>query len=54
MQEIQNKLDEFCTYYNNHPIHTANIKTPKQMCIIGGLKDQVINSIISPETSSIL
>ena len=54
MQEIQNKLNEFRSYYNDHPIRTARGKTPKQMHIISGLKDQVVNTIISPKTHYIL
>ena len=54
MQEIQNKLNDFCSYYNDNPIHTGSRKTPQQMCIISSLKYQVINTIIYPETYSIL
>ena len=54
LPKIQKTLDEFRSYYNNHPIRSANGKTPKQMHVTAGLNDQVINSVLSPETSDIL
>ena len=54
LSKTQQKLDEFRSYCNDHPIRSANGKTPKQMHAIAGLKDQVINSVVSPETSFIL
>ena len=54
LSKIQQKLDEFRSYYNDHPIRSANGKTPKQMHVTAGLRDQVINSVVSPETSCIL
>ena len=51
---IQEELDKFRTYYNLHPMRSTSGKSPKQSCVIGGLKQQVANQIISAESLHIL
>ena len=51
---INEKLMELKTYFNDHPISTAEGKTPNQMYAISALRSQVINTSISAETIDIL
>ena len=51
---INEKLEEMKSYFNNHSIHLAGGKTPKQMHAFRGLHSQVINIPISPQTIDIL
>ena len=51
---INEKLMELKTYFNDHPICTAEGKTPNQMYAVSALHSQVINTSISAETIDIL
>ena len=51
---IQNELDGFKEHHNGHPIRTARAKSPIQICTMSALRDQLIHSTFSQNTSSIL
>ena len=51
---INKKLMELKNYFNDHPICSAEGKTPNQMYAISALRSQVINTSISAETIDIL
>ena len=51
---IQKVLDAFKEHCNNHPIRTARANSPIKICTVSALRDQLIHSAFSQNTSSIL